>query len=70
MNIEQVRKTLFSYLNQNHLFLYNGSRGVHESFSGRIISIYPRTFLILTDQGSLKSFSYNDFIIRSLKVLQ
>ena len=55
-------------LGEEHVFIYNGSRGQVEKFRGHVVQLYPRIFLILTEKGLLKAFSYSDFAINHLKV--
>ena len=69
MNLDTIRNTLNSYLYQEKNFLYMGMRGQNELFHGKIIHIYPRTFLVETDDHILKSFSYSDFATRILKIV-
>ena len=69
MNIDTIRNHLQELLYQDHTFLYLGTRGQNEKFDGKIIKIYPRTFLIETSFGCFKSFSYSDFAIHSLKII-
>jgi uncharacterized protein Veg len=58
-----------SKLNLRCKFIYNGSRNQKEVFYGTIKSLYPAIFLIRLDDGSSRSFSYNDVIINNLKIL-
>ena len=69
MNIDTIRKNLRDLLQKQHTFMYLGTRGQNEKFVGKIIKVYPRIFLIETDKGVLKSFSYSDFVIHSLKII-
>jgi len=69
MNIDRLREYISTYLNEEHSFIYQGMRGQTEKFTGSIIKIYPRTVLIKTKEGSLKSFSYSDFLLKLLRIL-
>lgn len=68
MNIDTIRCGLQKYVGVLKNFTYYGSRGQNEKFSGRINALYPRTFTILCENGSIKSFSYSDFAIKHLKI--
>lgn len=69
MNLQTIRSQLTSFLGEEHTFIYYGMRGQNEKFIGKIVHIYPRIFLILTNKGEIKSFSYSDFVIHSLKIV-
>ncbi len=70
MNISMIRKKLIDYIGDNHTFYYAGLRGQNEIFDGCIIHVYPRTFLVKTNNGILKSFSYSDFATKMFKIIQ
>ena len=70
MNINMIRDKILSHAHKKHLFYYYGLRGQNEKFSGSIIKVYSRTFLIQTDKGVLKSFSFSDFATQLLKILE
>jgi len=67
MNIEKVKNRISSYKGQTLNFRFNGSRNQVEEFSATIIDIYPSIFLVkLEDSSQVKSFSYNDVLIKKL----
>ena len=68
MNIDNIRSSLLSYVGVSKNFAYYGSRGQNEKFSGKIVSLYPRVFTVMCDNGTIKSFSYSDFAIKHLKI--
>ncbi|MBR3210343.1 MAG: hypothetical protein IKF71_00195 [Bacilli bacterium] len=70
MNLYTIRERLKSLLKQQHLFCYYGLRGQNDSFEGKIIQIYPRIFLIETNNHVIKSFSYSDFATKLLRILR
>ena len=69
MNLDTIRNKLKTLLYQEKTFHYIGMRGQSELFQGRIVHIYPRTFLVETESHVLKSFSYSDFATKVLKIL-
>ena len=69
MNIDSIRNKVYDLMNVSHTFMYVGMRGQNEKFDGKIIKVYPRCFLILTNDGFIKSFSYSDLAIHSLKII-
>ena len=68
MNISTIRSQLELLFSVRKKFIYTGSRGIHEEFVGKIIKIYPRIFIVSTEDGKTKSFSYSDFAIHALKI--
>ena len=68
MNLEVIRGKVKDLFLEDHTFVFNGSRGQVEKFNGQVIELYPRIFIILTEKGIIKSFSYSDFAINHLKV--
>ena len=67
MNINTLRCSIFKLMNKDLNFLYLAGRGQDEYFCGRIVQLFPRIFLIKTKNGSIKCFSYGDFLIKYLK---
>lgn len=56
--------------NKNTLlhFKYNGARNQIEEFDGIITETYNYIFIIKTNDGKTKSFSYNDVLINNLEI--
>jgi len=69
MNLDRVRGIIRTYIGIKHSFIYKGSRNQKEEFDGYITECYPYIFIIKTTEGVIKSFSYNDFIIKSIRIL-
>ena len=69
MNQEKVRNSVISHINITHKFLYCGSRNQKEEFTGRITKCFPSIFIIETNNNCIKSFSYNDFAIKNIKII-
>ncbi len=68
MNIDTIRRSLSKYVGEEVSFSYYGSRGQIDKFKGKIVNLYPRIFSVLTEDGTLKTFSYSDFAINHLKI--
>lgn len=68
MNLDKCRKMIYSKMNHLYRFIYRGPRNQIEEFQGKIIKCYPSIFIILTTDNIIKSFSYNDFIIKNIKI--
>ena len=69
MNLDTAKNQVQSMVGKTMTFLYVGLRNQSEEFIGVITKCYPSTFLIETKDHVIKSFSYNDFIIKNLKIL-
>ena len=69
MNLDSVKKYIYEQKDIPHVFLYKGTRNQLEEFSGVIKKCFPAIFIIVTEDNVIKSFSYNDFIIKNLKIL-
>ena len=68
MNLDEAKRRISKYLGKKYRFTYKGTRGQIEEFDGVITKMYSSTFLIELDDGSVKSFSYADFVIKNIKV--
>ena len=69
MNLDKIRKIIKSYIGKECRFIYKGSRNQNEEFDGIIVKCFPSIFLIKTINGTFKSFSYNDFVIRNIRII-
>lgn len=69
MNLDKVKAIVKTYMNKKYRFIYKGSRNQIEEFEGTIIDCFPSIFIIETTNGIKKSFSYNDFIIKNIKII-
>ena len=68
MNLNFARKMITEKMDIPLHFLYKGPRNQIEEFDGCIIKCFPAVFVILTKDNIVKTFSYNDFIIKNLKI--
>ena len=69
MNLDKAKEMVMMKLNIPCKFIYRGSRNQLEEFEGKITNCYSSVFIIRTVDGVTKSFSYNDFIIKNLKII-
>ena len=69
MNLDTARNRVKSYLGLHRKFIYRGARNQIEEFEGRIVNCYKAIFIVETDTNIIKSFTYNDFIIRNIKII-
>jgi len=69
MNLNSIKNFVLKNVGLEHKFLYKGLRNQSEEFIGAIIKVYPSIFIIELNDGTIKSFSYNDVVINNLKIL-
>jgi uncharacterized protein Veg len=68
MNKNMVKDKIESLKGNEIFFRYNGSRNQNEEFFGIIEEIYNSIFVIrIKDNNSIRSFSYNDVINKSIE---
>lgn len=69
MNLDNVRMIIKEYLNIPCYFTYTGTRNQIEEFSGKIINCYHSIFVVETTEKVIKAFSYNDYIMKNIKII-
>ena len=69
MNLDDAKRNISKYLNKNCKFVYKGIRNQTEEFEGKIIKMFPSVFTIELSDGSIKTFSYADYVIKSIKIV-
>lgn len=69
MNLDRAKEMVKENVGLNLKFIYRGARNQIEEFEGKIIKCYPAIFIIETDNHIIKSFTYNDFIIKNIKFI-
>ena len=70
MTLGNVKRLVVENCGIHHLFCYRGVRSQNEKFFGKIIKFYPSIFIVLLDNGVIRSFSYSDFLIGNLEILK
>ena len=68
MTIEKIKNNIDSKLGDNVKIIYNGSRNKKEEYSGIISETYNYIFIIKTDSGEVKSFSYRDVLTNTIEL--
>lgn len=69
MNKQKMIEEIEKYRGKLVRFKYNGSRNQIEEFYGTIENTYNSIFTIrIKDSNSIKSFSYNDVINKTLQI--
>ncbi len=69
MNLNYAKEQVKQKIGVYSKFIYKGARNQIEEFEGAIIKCYPSVFIIKTSDNIIKSFSYNDFIIKNIKIM-
>lgn len=69
MNLDRAKEIVRERIGLDLKFIYRGARNQIEEFEGKIIKCYPAIFIIETDNHIIKSFTYNDFIIKNIKFI-
>ena len=69
MNLDDAKRNISKYLNKKCRFIYKGTRNQTEEFEGKIIKMFPSVFTIELSDGSIKTFSYADYVIKSIKIV-
>lgn len=70
-DIETVKNALKPHLGKTVKIKYNLGRNKFETYEAKIIKIYNCVFLIeLTENKSIKSFSYADIITKTIKIYE
>ena len=69
MNLNTVKAYIKSKINIHLNFVYKCPRNQVEKFSGKIVKCYPSIFVVEDDNSVIRSFTYNDFIVKNLKIL-
>lgn len=68
MTIDKIKKFIEKNKNISKKFVFKGTRNQIDKFEGIITEIYPAIFIIETEKGEKKSFSYNDVLIENLTI--
>ena len=68
MNLDRAKEKIRSYQGKTYNFIYRGTRNQIEEFEGVITKCFSSVFIIETNTGVIKSFTYNDFIVKNIKI--
>ena len=69
MNLNNVKEYFLEIKNIPYKFIYVGYRNQKEMFYCKIIKCFPSVFVILTTENTIKTFSYNDYIMKNIKII-
>ena len=71
MNIYQVKKILSKHIGDKATIKYNLGRNKYETYNVILDKMYDNVFVVSLEKknrSELKCFSYNDIIMRQLKI--
>lgn len=69
MILDNVKRLVNSNVGKKCRFIYHGSRNQKDVFEGIITKIFPAIFIIVSSDGSTKSYSYNDVLTSTLEII-
>lgn len=68
MNISMVKDDIKKHLGSDILIKCNLGRNKYENYNVKIIKVYNNVFLVEGKNKDIKSFSYNDIIMKTIKI--
>lgn len=68
LTISKIKHILTKLLGTRVKVFYYGGRNKKERFCGIICGVYKNIFTIKLDNGNVKSFSYSDVLIKTVKI--
>lgn len=68
MNISLIKNNLKEHVGDEVLIRCNLGRNKYEKYNGKIIKMYNNVFLFEDNNKDIKSFSYNDVIMKIIKI--
>jgi len=66
--IEKIRNEIKSNIGEEIRVTFNGSRNKIEEYDGIISETYPYIFILKSNDGANKSFSYTDVLTNILEI--
>ena len=67
MNIEKIKKEIYSMVGKEVNLYVNLGRNKEENYVGTILNVYPKLFTVNVD-GIIKSFSYSDVLTKMIVI--
>ena len=68
MNISIIKDNIKKHLGADILIKCNLGRNKYENYNVKIIKVYNNVFLVEGKNKDIKSFSYNDIIMKTIKI--
>ena len=68
MNLNFIKDNIKKHIGSNILIKCNLGRNKYENYNVKIIKVYNNVFLVEGKNKDIKSFSYNDIIMKTIKI--
>ena len=68
MNLSIIKDNIKKHIGDNILIKCNLGRNKYENYNVKIIKVYNNVFLVEGKNKDIKSFSYNDIIMKTIKI--
>lgn len=68
IRLQSIRSNFKEYLNTPLEITYDLGRNKSEILLGKIIKLYSRIFIFQLEDKSIRSFSYADYITKTIKI--
>lgn len=68
MTLPSIRNAVKNYAGKQIIIDYDLGRNKNEILSGTINKLYNRIFTVKLDNGNIRSFSYADYITKTIKI--
>ena len=68
MNIVMVKENLKRHLGCDAKIKYSLGRNKYERYQVKIKKLYNNVFTVLKENNEIRSFSYNDVIMKTIKI--
>ena len=68
MQVEDVKTELYEHLGKEAKIKYNLGRNKVEEYQVKIKKLYNHVFLVELKDNQIKSFSYSDVIMKTIKI--
>ena len=68
MNITVIKDNIKKHIGSDILIKCNLGRNKYENYNVKIIKVYNNVFIVEGKNKDIKSFSYNDIIMKTIKI--
>ena len=68
MNITVIKDNIKKHIGADILIKCNLGRNKYENYNVKIIKVYNNVFIVEGKNKDIKSFSYNDIIMKTIKI--
>lgn len=68
MNISIIKDNIKKHIGSDILIKCNLGRNKYENYNVKIIKVYNNVFIVEGKNKAIKSFSYNDIIMKTIKI--